>query len=67
MSNDGKLNTVQLMQPPKLHSFPLQKAKSTYGEDLDFEEDMYDVETMMAQGRFIVQTRGLRDQCFHEV
>lgn len=28
---------------------------------------MYDIDSMIAQGRYIIQAKGIRDETFHEV
>jgi len=53
MTAEGKLDTLALTQPPTMHTFPIQRPQSIYGQD-DFDDDPYDVVSKLAQGRFIV-------------
>lgn len=63
LSESGKLTTVLLTKPPVVHSFPT----SANQYDFDYEDDMYDVDSMIAQGRYIIHAKGIRDETFHEV
>lgn len=65
MSPDGKLNPIILQQPPTLSSFPLKRVNSV-SNDYD-DDDPYDMDTLTAQGRFIVHAKGVKDYNFHEV
>jgi len=62
MSVAGKLETVKLTKPPVIHSFPTSANKYSQYDD----DDQYDADSI-AQGRYIIQARGLRDETFHEV
>lgn len=59
MSDAGKLGPVLLTKPPVLHSFPLQRLNSKKEQDYDFEDDPYDMDAMIAQGRYIIQAKGI--------
>lgn len=61
LSEQGKLTTAILTEPPISHSFPLSKARAC------FDEEVLDISALIAQGRFIVQPKGIRDETFHEV
>lgn len=63
LQESGKLTTVLLTKPPVIHSFP------TSANQYDFspEDDEYDVDSMIAQGRYIIHARGMRDETLHEV
>lgn len=63
LSESGKLTTVLLTKPPVVHSFPT----SANQYDFEYEDDMYDVDSMIAQGRYIIHAKGIRDETFHEV
>ena len=60
ISSTGKLSTPLLTQPPSTHSFPISRVRtaSQVGDALmdDIEDD-----SPYAQGRFVVQARGMRD------
>lgn len=66
MSADGKLQPLVLLAPPTLSTFPLQRTPASGGA-VDYDDDPYDMDTLTAQGRFIVHARGMRDHNFHEV
>jgi hypothetical protein len=67
MSPDGNLKPLILMEPPTISSFPLQRAHSMTNPDLDYDDDPYDMDSLVAQGRFVVHAKGMRDHSFHEV
>lgn len=69
INGEGKLRTLSLTKPPVIHNFPIQRHRSTsMSNDLGYDEDdPYDADLLMAQGRFIVHSRGMRDHCFHEI
>jgi hypothetical protein len=65
INKDGKMSTPNLVKPPETSSFPMnltRRMSSAYEDD-----DPYDVDTPLAQGRFIVHAKGMREQIFHEV
>lgn len=66
MSPDGKLEPLILMQPPTVSSFPLKRPRANTN-DYDYDDDPYDMDTLTAQGRFIVHAKGVKDYNFHEV
>jgi hypothetical protein len=53
MPENGKLNTVLLTKPPVIHSFPTSANQHDFAQYGD--EDMYDIDSMIAQGRYIIQ------------
>ena len=63
MSDAGKFFTVMLTKPPVLHTFPLDSVDffDESGDDAILDQD-----SLVAQGRYIVQAKGLRDETFHE-
>lgn len=66
INGKGALSSPFLTQPPKTHSFPIARSRTTSIDDgnyMDEEEE----DCPQAQGRFIVHAKGIRDQCFHEV
>lgn len=68
---EGRIQTVMLTKPPVLHSFPLSKATSSSVKiDSEFYDEPFDdldPDQLVAQGRYIVQPKGIRDETFHEV
>lgn len=46
MSEQGKLSTVMLTKPPVMHNFPM--GSSSYQQDGMYDDDMYDVDAMIA-------------------
>lgn len=52
INGEGKLSTPLLTQPPTTHSFPITRSRSLSAADDDFDE--YDMDTPLAQGRFVV-------------
>jgi len=59
MQNDGKLSPLEIFGKPQ-PTFP-KVIDTVY--DYDDEEDLGNI----AQGRFIVHPKGMRDHIFHEV
>lgn len=57
MSESGKMSTTMLTKPPVLHKFPLI---TPLKHAQDYEDD-YDMDLLIAQGRFIAQAQNLRD------
>lgn len=51
MKESGHMTTVMLTKQPVVHNFPFSNSKQYYYED---SEDDYDVNLMVAQGRFII-------------
>jgi hypothetical protein len=56
-----------LTKPPVIHSFPLQRVSNVRDQDYDYYDDPYDIDQMIAQGRYIIQAKGIQDHTFHEV
>lgn len=56
LGNDGRANALLLTKPPTTSSFPLVKYNSIIRGDFDDDD-----EPEAAQGRFVVQARGIRD------
>lgn len=54
LSAAGKLTTLMLTKPPVVHSFPIS-GSTHFDNDYYQEEDVFDIDSMMAQGRYIVQ------------
>lgn len=53
-----------LKKPPVIHNFPIG---GTLGKNDDIYDDPYDIDNLIAQGRYIIQAKGIRDETFHEV
>jgi len=54
MDENGKLNPVMLTKPPVIHSFPLQRISSKRDQEFEYDDDPYDMDAMIAQGRYII-------------
>jgi len=64
ISEDGKLQPLEIMGKPE-PVFP--KVHHNQMDEYYQENEEEDEVGCIAQGRFIVHARGMRDQCFHEV
>jgi len=51
MSENGKLNVVMLKKPPVIHNFPIG---GTLGKNDDIYDEPYDIDNLIAQGRYII-------------
>lgn len=63
MNPEGKFTPVMLTKPPVLHNFPSAHSRS----DFYSEDENENTDQLIAQGRYIVQPKGVRDETFHEV
>ena len=63
ISEDGKLQPLEIVGKPD----PVFPTASTDAYDDYYEQNVEDDVGSIAQGRFIVHARGMRDHSFHEV
>jgi len=63
ISEDGKLQPLEIIGKPD----PVFPTASTDAYDDYYEQSMEEEVGSIAQGRFIVHTRGMRENSFHEV
>ena len=66
VSDDGKLVPLEIVGTPE-PTFPSQHSSIYDDADDYYEEDIQNEIGGIAQGRFIVHTKGIREHSFHEV